>query len=242
MTGRALVITLVALAIPTPASAFNDADKFGAAAIEGGGGGRYFSGSVRDGYTCAVCHMGGEQPEIEITGLPEGGYVPGETYDVELVLPDDAAVTSAVIELASATGEMMGSLDLGAAPGRNETCLVDGAEVDAAHQIALPAGREVIALDACGATRVSFSWRAPNEPQGPVWFHAAVVGGDASSDPNGDGVRVYTEVLPVQGASATSAEVASGCSASGGGAPVGAAILWMLLVVTRARASARRRV
>jgi len=217
---RALALSL-ALAVcalaPSGARAFNEAEKFDLPAIDGGGGGRFFSGSVRDGYTCAVCHMGGAEPEVEITGLPESGYVPGEIYDIEVVLDDDAEVTAAVLELTDDVGARMGTMELATSPGRTETCPPAGEEPErgAAQRMDIADGRQVVAMDACGATRVRVSWRAPAEPRGMLWFHAAVVAGDASSDPTGDGVRVVTRVLPVQGGSATSAQLASGCSASG---------------------------
>lgn len=202
--------------MPGSAHAFNTAEKFGQAAIQGGGGGRYFTGSLRDGYNCAVCHRGAEAPNVSITGLPEDGYLPGETYDLEIVLPD-AAVTSSVVELADAEGQMMGTMGLSAAPGVDEVCAAIAGEEPtlAATQVNLPEGREVVAMDACGARRLRLSWTAPAEPQGVVWFHAAVVAGNGEADTEGDGVRVYSRVIPVQGGSATSAEVEAGCSAGG---------------------------
>ena len=238
---RVALLSLLALSlVPGAARAYNEAEKFALSPVEGGGGGRYFTGSARDGYTCAVCHRGAEAPEVEIAGLPEDGYVPGQTYDIQIALPDDAAVTSAVIELANAQGGMMGALEVGPAPERDETCPPAGdlPERNAAEHLNALEGREVIAMDACGATEVAFAWRAPDEPQGSVWFHAAVVAGDASNDPEGDGVRVVTRVLPVQGASATSAEVGSGCGIArtrDSRAPWLAVIVALLLAVRRRR-------
>jgi hypothetical protein len=71
-----------------------------------------------------------------------------------------------------------------------------------------------------------------------VWFHAAVVAGDASSDPEGDGVRVVARVLPVQGASATSAEVGSGCGIA---REPDTAARWALVIVGFMIALRRRR-
>lgn len=233
-----LLLACVGL-LPASARAFNTAEKFGQAAIQGGGGGRYFTGSLRDGYNCAVCHRGAEAPSVSINGLPEDGYLPGQTYDLEIVLPD-AAVTSSVVELSDAEGQMMGSMGLSAAPGLDEVCAaIAGEEATlAAKHVDLPEGREVVAMDACGARRLRLSWTAPAEPQGAVWFHAAVVAGNGEADTNGDGVRVYSRVIPVQGGSATSAEVAAGCSA--GGRSASGALVLLAIASIAARRRGRR--
>jgi len=204
---------LVALA-PHPAHAFSEAEKFRAPVLEGGGGGRWFTGSMKDGYSCAVCHTGGETPVVEIDGVPSS-YVPGETYDIELVLPDDGETSSAVVELAGMEGSTIGTMGMPVSVGIDEECEVDGERVPAGQHLEIPGSRAVVVMDACGARRLRFSWTAPAEPRGTVWFHAAVVAGDASSDPTGDGVRTYAKVIPLQGGSAVSAEVGSACSTTG---------------------------
>lgn len=232
----AVVLGLGALVLAPPTGrAYSGAETFGAAAVEGGGGGRYFTGSLRDGYTCNVCHRGGEQPELQIGGLPEAGYIPGQTYDIVLRLPDEAAVTSAAVELTDGEGQRVGSVGLPAAPRGDEVC-GEPAEL-ASRVVDLPGGRSVVAMDACGARRVRVSWTAPPEPRGPVWFHAAAVAGNASNDPTGDGVRAYARVIPVQGGTATSAEVRSGCSASGTGQ--GGALAFLLLAAGLVRRRVR---
>jgi len=232
--------TAVVIVAPGGASAFDDAAEFDQAALEGGGGGRYFTGSVRDGFTCEVCHRGAAEPEVEITGLPEDGYVPGEIYDIELLLPDDASITAASVEVTDPDGASTGGLELSTTPAPDEMCppVEGGVEERAAQHLDLPGDREVVAMDACGARRLRVSWRAPEQPRGSAWFHAAAVAADASSDPEGDGVRVFTRVIPVQGGGAAGAEVASTCSAGGRSAtPVtgGLALAACLLVLRRRR-------
>ena len=55
---------------------------------EGGGGGKLFTGTPADGYTCDVCHRGAEPSTLQIGGLPQGGYVPGQTYEITFQWPD----------------------------------------------------------------------------------------------------------------------------------------------------------
>ncbi|HEY8429556.1 MAG TPA: hypothetical protein VIL20_14325, partial [Sandaracinaceae bacterium] len=106
-----LALVALALALPGRASAFRLAETYPKPAIEGGGGERWFTGSASDGHTCVVCHRGAPAPEVELTGLPERGYVPGETYELELVLPE-ATTAGAVLEAVDALGAGAGGLSL----------------------------------------------------------------------------------------------------------------------------------
>ena len=81
-----LFIALALLCAPSPALAYSDHLVFGRPAYDpdptveqGGGGGRFFTGSMVDNYTCEVCHRGAEaEPEgFEVTGWPEATYTPG---------------------------------------------------------------------------------------------------------------------------------------------------------------------
>src|SRR5687768_11715717 len=104
--GVAVAIAAVVVA-PGPASAFLFADTFDRSAVTGGGGGRHFTGSFTDGYTCAVCHGGGEAPVVTVTGWPGAEYVPGMTYDIAVGWDMRAA---AAIEIVAAEGRAAGSL------------------------------------------------------------------------------------------------------------------------------------
>jgi hypothetical protein len=121
----------VARAFSEPLSYFDDA-------VNGGGGGRWFTGSPAEGYGCSVCHTGlPTQPTwaFLVEGLPAAGYVPGAVYDLRLSWPDFAARArqlrglmgtpsmGVVAELASETGTASGSLDIDAQnPSAAEQC------------------------------------------------------------------------------------------------------------------------
>src|SRR5690348_3551226 len=84
-----LLAAFALIALPTArVQAFSDPSSFSKAANEGGGGGRYFSGSPLDGYTCSVCHRGGTAPEVNVSGVPLNGYTPGMAYEIKVDWPD----------------------------------------------------------------------------------------------------------------------------------------------------------
>jgi hypothetical protein len=76
------------------ARAFSDPRLYGRVPTdtEGGGGGRWFTGSPADGYGCSVCHTAPSTYSFPLvqTGLPKQGYVPGKRYSVHLTWPDAA--------------------------------------------------------------------------------------------------------------------------------------------------------
>ncbi len=84
----ALALCLLHGALPSSAAqAYRLADRFGADIDIGGGGGRYFTGSPQDGYTCGVCHVGAPAPDFELLGLPNPlEYQPGTQVLLELTI------------------------------------------------------------------------------------------------------------------------------------------------------------
>lgn len=99
---RALVFTVVALALPSGALAYSDGSTFArdpSVDTTGGGGGIYFTGSPRQhGLDCAVCHVGGPTDiEVEISALLRGepedlfglGYEPGGLYEIQVAFAED---------------------------------------------------------------------------------------------------------------------------------------------------------
>ncbi len=222
----------VSLFAPT-AHAFRTAATFDDPAAEGGGGARHFTGSVQDGYTCAVCHRGREPDPVELTGLPLEGYVPGGAYEIEIIMPN-APASSLALELTDELGGGVGSLALPAAPAGPELCTTGD---PATSRVSL-GDRAVIAMNACGAQRVRAIWTAPDQPLGPVWFHAVVVTGDDNSDTEGDGVEEIAHVIPVAGASAEAARVGTSACSAARGAP--SRLAWLLLPVLWLLARRRR--
>jgi hypothetical protein len=114
--------------LPTGARAFSAPAVFAKAAISGGTEGRFFTGSPADGYGCDVCHSGGQNMPLYVTGLPARGYAPGMKYELRMYWPeftareraliavnpdpDKAPTMSIVAELVSETGKGSGKLSI----------------------------------------------------------------------------------------------------------------------------------
>jgi len=233
MRALAAIFAIFAVSFIAPtAHAFRTAAAFNTAARDGGGGSRHFTGSIGDGYTCAVCHRGGEVDPVEIQGVPYDGYVPGGTYEIEILLPPTPDATSLSMELTDMRGAKVGSLLVPADLGEQDRC-DDG--TDATGSVTLPNDRTVIAMDACGAERVRAMWTAPLEPPGAIWFHAVVVTADGSGDPEGDGVQAIAQVIPVAGTSAEATRIGSTACSATGSSPAPAAPIALALGVLALR-------
>lgn len=96
----ALTASLAALGagVATPVHAFSEPRSYYDGADEGGGGGRWFTGSPAEGYGCNVCHTGGAPPAMQIEGLPSEGYVPGASYELRIAWPEFAARAQALAQ------------------------------------------------------------------------------------------------------------------------------------------------
>jgi hypothetical protein len=234
---------LMLLFAPVDAEAFSDAERFdapvvgdGGPGLAAGGAGRRFTGSIRDGFDCAVCHDGGGIAALTVEGLPEEGYEPGRAYDVTLSWPAGSQSTVAaewVLADGSAAGEV--ALPLPAELAPEERC-GDGEPATAVFDA--PGGRRVVASDACGASRVRLRWTAPADA-GTVAFHAAAVTGDRAGDSAGDATANAARLLPLAGTPPPEVTAATGgCTAAGRGAGTGPLALLLLLAV---RSRRRRR-
>ena len=155
--GVASVVGMAVLAVPTPAQAFTEPRTYFESAQNGGGGGRFFTGSPAEGYGCKVCHSGGGPEPLHLEGLPVDGYVPGATYDIRVSWPELAKrqralrmtqkkppSMSLVAEMVSESGEGAGAI--GIASGENaaagELCVVpEGTQ--AAQLYAVRPGQEI---------------------------------------------------------------------------------------------------
>ncbi len=227
MIRPALLAMAIAL-VPTTARAYLDAARFTAPVLEGGAGGRFFTGAPDDGYGCAVCHDGGAA-EVVVEGLPEGGFEPGADYDLALIFPDDARSAGAVIEVADERGEAVGALAL--VP---ESELEDGDRCrDDTPAVALvPAEDRLVArAEVCGARRARVRWTAPDEPVSGVRLFASAVLGDDSGDPTGD--PTVTLVRPLRARSAPPLEagrLGARCSAAAARTEAPALLLAALLL------------
>jgi hypothetical protein len=70
------------------ARAFSSPELYFKDPANGGSGGRWFTGSLADGYGCAVCHTGAPSLPLYVEGLPPQGYVPGTQYSLRLSWPE----------------------------------------------------------------------------------------------------------------------------------------------------------
>lgn len=263
----ALAVAVLGLA-PSEARAFKYGSRFsddpvtpvdtagdGSVLESGGGGGRHFTGSRTDGYTCAVCHTGGEPPDVDLQilefdadprELRDTGYVPGMTYEITVTMPRTAesAMTAEFVD--DDDGRGVGALlALGAGDLQpTETCTRPGdpRNPDIGMRTASqPNDRNVFIMDSCGIVSARFTWTAPPMPVGPIWFNAAVVGADGNGAPTGDGVRVYSQVIPLAGESAEATRTATSCSAAPGANPDPSALAYTLAPLALALALSRRR-
>lgn len=96
--GRVMVAAIAASCIgfeaPQRVRAFSQPESYLDDAGNGGGGGRWFTGSPAEGYGCDVCHTGGPQQArypLHSEGFPATGYTPGQAYDLRLSWPEFAA-------------------------------------------------------------------------------------------------------------------------------------------------------
>lgn len=222
-----------ALFAPARVLAFSDPGTFGKPVTEGGGGGRYFTGSPADGYTCSVCHQGPAGPAVSVLGLPLAGYVPGTSYEVTVDWPDDLENVAVSLEITDRTGMGAGSVRLPPADElfEPERCIPVGAGIPAGLLIDAP-GRTIVFAANCGAQRLRFLWTAPTQDVGVLWFAGALVHADGNSDAEGDRVTILSVALPSPSQSADGAlAVRGGCSALAPGVRrprAGATGLWLL--------------
>jgi hypothetical protein len=214
-----LVALACALLAPSRGRAFSDYELFSLPPLEGGGGGRYFTGSSSDGYGCAVCHLGGITPIVQLRGLPEREYVPGMSYDVEITWRFPVIKHALNLELVTPQGAAGGTITLPeeATLALDERCDIAHGNRPASVIIPESAPRQVLSVNACGAQRVRFRFTAPADPQ--LMFAASIVRSDDSEKPEGDGVTELRRVLYRQGFALSRS--AASCSVSHVSARVG---------------------
>lgn len=178
------------------AAAFSDYELFPADPLLSGGGGRFFTGSPVDGFGCSVCHSGGLEPQVVFQGLPAGEYVPGTIYDVEVTWSDPQRPHALALEFVTALGQAAGQLTPLEPSDASERCAGDASGEPPTH-ISHVAGRTILTLDDCGASRLRFRFAAPADPS--LVFAASVVRSDLSQTPEGDGTFELRQVLVRQG-------------------------------------------
>jgi hypothetical protein len=199
------------------ALAFSDPASFGASPYAAGGGGRYFTGSPADGYTCKACHTGAAEPKLKVTGLPLTGYQPSVRYEIRVQWPADIEKLSLAVEVTDEQGVAVGSIRL---PPDSETLAAEYCEpasdkILAASLNNTATQRQIVNMPDCGAKQLRFLWTAPATAVGAVWFSGSAVHSDGNSDPYHDGVTDFGRVIT----STATASVATGECSVGRGAP-----------------------
>lgn len=189
-----LFALLSLVAFTQRAYAFSDPEKFKLSALEGGGGGRFFTGSPADGYTCSVCHRGAPEPEVVLRGFPLDAYEPGKTYDVEVTWTEPTEPHALALEVITPDGKSAGQLEL-----------VEDSKLDArsyceqdltlfpASYLTEVAGRRIVGVTDCGATVLRFRFTAPDEPV--LAFSMGMVRSDHEGDSQGDGALHVAHTL-----------------------------------------------
>jgi len=188
--------------LPTPSHAFSDPFRFTDEVLLGGGGGRFFTGSPVDGYSCAVCHEGGVRPQVTVIGLPVGGYDAGVTYPVELRWTNPEVPHAANLEFVNLAGLGAGTITLPPPEqiGPAGRCEQSPTGDVAAFIMEFTRGRRIVGMSNCGARSLRFNFTAPDVDE--IAFAGGVVRTDDSSSADGDGVVELTKVLHRRGAEA----------------------------------------
>lgn len=228
------------LALPeSRASAFSDPFSYYLSPLAAGGGGRVFTGSPADSYTCKSCHSGGPAPKAKVDGLPLAGYRPGARYEIVVSWPGSTKISTA-LELTDARGKAAGTLALPPIDEieAEEYCEPAADEMLAAQlNVTLP-GRQVINVPECGSKRVRFLWTAPATDVGQVWFAGSMVLSDGETDPYHDGVTDFGRIL---GSDAVASKTSGECSVNRPGTDAAGSGGWWIVLMTLVGSALRLR-
>jgi hypothetical protein len=221
-TGRAaLLLGLMAtsaavLGWPDKCRAFSDPDQFAAKVENGGGGGRYFTGSRADGYGCGVCHRGGVAPVLQINGLPINGYQPGTTYEIEVTWSTPGKLSHGLnLELLGRDGTVPGLVAL---PDKSQVGVagrcggVPTGDVAAFERMV--GKRKVLGVEACDAQSLRFRFTPANVPE--LDFSVSAMTSDKTASIEKDGVTNLRRVLRRVG---EPAKTGADCSLAAGRQP-----------------------
>lgn len=239
MKRAVLSALLLLVGAPSTAFAFKEFRQFGMTPLPEvpadpmlepdppGGGGRYFTGSLSDGHTCAVCHFGGPAPDspLSVTINPdpfEDGYRSGVEYTIAVSLPymynpaggtDPTGSYAANFELVDLAGHGAGTITVEETP-----CTIAGADPIGAHVADLESpSRQVAGMSDCGPTLLRATWTAPDTATGPVWINVAGVSTDSGNDsPHDDTTSTYARIVPPLGGAPEAGRVDSTCNATAG--------------------------
>lgn len=181
MTTRWVLAILLA---PATALAYSDPAMFGETIDEGGGAGRYFTGSRAEGYSCSVCHSGGKEPSFIVDPLPDVLQA-GTKYSLVIHWPDPGSPQALQLELVTPSGAHP-TVTIPAAAMLPAESRCEGASAGIPAVYSVDVGRRrIIGVEDCGASRVEISFIATGEP-----IDVAIGGVRSNEDgtPSGDGV------------------------------------------------------
>ncbi|MDH5673311.1 MAG: hypothetical protein OEZ06_14250 [Myxococcales bacterium] len=233
---------------------------------DGGGGGRFFTGTPADGYGCDLCHEGADGADLEITGLPLDGYEAGMGYEITFTWDANAPHVALIAELSDGQGQPAGTIALAPYASFGEDELCESGDFPAADVCYLdreaggccrelqpgtdacsfPDMRSALWVPDCGSRSARMVWTAPDG--GDAWLGVSMVTSNLENDALGDGVTSVRELLRPHGASRELSTLEGDCAvATGPGAKdgamagPGAAIISLLLsALLRLRARAKR--
>lgn len=190
--------------------AFGSPGDFAAPATLGGGSGGRFTGSPNEKWDCSVCHVTPTPSTFTLTAegrdLVAQGYVPGETYDLELQSSAPGKRNAFALEFVTRTGVRAGTVS-------NALPLMDAAQVEYLCSGVDPVEvfeERVAQSYACAVSKWRLRWTAPSEDVGGVSLFVSVVDGDSDSTNHGD---VTTNRLLGIPSPSTVGQRAASCSA-----------------------------
>jgi hypothetical protein len=216
----ALVVAIVLIPNSSRVRAYSSFADYVRPIQAGGGGGRLFTGTPADGYGCDVCHRGAQGAPLEVLGLPEEGYVPGQSYEITLRWPPTTPHVALMAELTDLRGLPAGTTALVSYGAWQEVekcengfpaadvCRLGGAGDGCCRDLdpmrdacSLPDGRSVLWMLDCGSKLARLTWTAPAAATGDVWFSTQMVTSDLQNDAVGDGVTALRRRIRPAGAS-----------------------------------------
>ena len=221
-TGRRLALmgALCVASITGRAEAFRLPTNFNQSAAVGGSGGRYFTGSPTDRYTCKVCHVSVAPPQIQITGLPFAGYTPGQTYAFLIDWDDTLPSVAYNIEMTDGAGHAFGTFSL---PPDSALAPAELCGPKAGATILPGPERTLAILPECGAHQSTILWTAPAPTQDAsgrltapeAWFSGSLLVSDKDGSVAGDAVMDLSHVFgPLGETPPVATRIDGGCSVS----------------------------
>jgi hypothetical protein len=219
--------------------AYQNPQRFGDAVEQGGGGGRYFTGAPGDGFTCSVCHTKGTPAHLNISGLPEYGYSPGQQYTIAIEWPKELTHVALNAEITTTSGLTLGDLTFLTPDEITTDDQCTGVGIPAAIPMPTEGGRTIVLAGECGATRARFHWTAPAVDGGGAWFSGSLVVSDEDGSVAGDSVTDFSRQIasPTVGAG-SAVSISSDCAAR---APGRRARPWLGLLLALALLALVRR-